>query len=194
MVEDVDLNAAGPGLMRKKMDFTIFFVIIDFGLRSRLTLIWIIKLIDSCTQDSAVWKNEKLTLIADEKIFREINSLVKTLLSRIFLSKYVRVNFRTFQYTLSCPCEFSQRIPNDHNSKHAVSELAFLYRSDKKNWIRIGQKIAEIFHFEFCYFNFTKKLLSWFFSQCGNPRNLLSSLLCKTYVNFTSNQRSKLLV
>ena len=44
-----------------------------------------------------VWKNEKFTLIPN--IIREINvstSLVKTLLSRNFCQKSVRVNFRNF--------------------------------------------------------------------------------------------------
>ena len=64
-----------------------------------------------------LWKNQKFTLT--EKIFRQINylviSLVKTLLSRNFCQKRVRVNFHNFHTVLQphrkCAIEWRQKPP-----------------------------------------------------------------------------------
>ena len=143
-----------------------------------------------------VWKNEKFSLT--EKIFRQINSLVtslvKSLLSRNFCQKSVRENFRNFhtvpsrlvwifrecEFTdLSLVVTFTRAVKVFSRENKLKTKLFFDYLQTTYIWTLAGLIMINaciwmmwclviIFH-RFCHF------LAYCTVQCGKARNSLFS-------------------
>ena len=113
-----------------------------------------------------MWKNENFTLT--EKIFREINTLVKMLLSRIFCQKSVRVNFRHY-HIVHCETRLNgDRVSMEADYGNLIS-LFILAKIDLTKYF-LGER-------EFLVFPHCAPPI-----QCGNAGNSLS------LKSFSSNQ------
>ena len=89
-----------------------------------------------CNFHTTVWKNAKFSLT--EKIFREINSLVTSLvillISRNFCQKSMRENFRNFHTVHTAQCENFANFP-PFQKFSVKSKFSFSCRLLFQNWI-----------------------------------------------------------
>ena len=105
---------------------------------------------------TTVWKNEKFSLT--EKIFRQINSLVislvETLLSRNFCQKCVRLNRSNFHTVNTAQCGNYGNLLSHFFGKNSVKATLLLKKvlnwwfDEKKKSVRVQGVSFEIFWFQ----------------------------------------------